>query len=121
MLKKVIKGFGYAFEGIWTCLKSERNMKIHLVAALVVIILGAIFKITRTEWLVCIVFIALVPAGELFNTAIEAVVDMTSPDKQPLAKLAKDTAAGGVLVLAIGAAAAGAVIFVPYMLKIVGL
>lgn len=109
--------FRYAFEGIAETVKSERNMKIHFAAMLIVLFFGAVFKISKTEWLICIILFSLVIAGELFNTAIEAVVDMVMPKEHMLAKKAKDAAAGGVLILAIGAAVIGLIIFVPKILS----
>ena len=81
------KSFGYAFEGIGTCIKKERNMKIHC---------------------------------ELVNTAVEAVVDLVTEERKPLAKIAKDTAAGAVLIAAIMAAIAGIIIFLPKGLTFLG-
>lgn len=105
--------FRFAWAGILACVKRERNMKIHLSAALAVIGAGWFFGISRTEWLVCLVLFALVMGAEMMNTAIEAVVDLVSPSPHPLAKLAKDTAAGAVLLCAIFAAVAGFIIFGP--------
>ena len=112
-MKKFLKGFKYAFEGIWAALKSERNLKIHFVFMILVIIFGIIFKISKTEWIICIILFGLVIAGELFNTAIETVVDMISPDKNEKAKKAKDVSAGAVLVLAIASAIVELIIFIP--------
>ena len=99
------KSFGYAFEGIFTCIRNERNIKIHCTVA----ILG----ITPTEWCICLTLFGLVIALELVNTAIESVVDLVTTERKPLAKTAKDTAAGAVLVAAIMAAIVGLIIFVP--------
>lgn len=107
------KSFGYAFEGIFICMKKERNMKIHCVMAVLVVIAGMILKISLTEWCICLVLFGLIMALELVNTAIEAVVDLVTQDKKPLAKIAKDTAAGAVLVAAIMSAIIGCMIFVP--------
>lgn len=117
--KKSIASFKYAFAGIIATIKSERNMKIHLLVMLLVIIAGMILKLSVTEWKICIILFSLVIAGELFNTAIEAVVDMVMPDIHPKAKLAKDAAAGGVLVLAFGAAIIGLIIFLPKLIDFI--
>ena len=111
--KKLINSFKYAIEGIISSFKTERNMKIHVLAMTVVIALGFFFKLDKVEWCFIIIAIASVISAELFNTAIETVVDMVSPQKNPQAKLAKDIAAGAVLTLAIGAAIIGAIIFIP--------
>lgn len=118
-LKKRINSFKYALEGIIVTFKSEMNMKIHIVIMIVVIIAGAILKINSSQWKTCIILFSLVIAGELFNTAVEAVVDMVMPEFHPKAKLAKDAAAGGVLVLAIGAAIVGLIIFIPKLIELI--
>lgn len=105
--------FRCAWAGILACVRRERNMKIHLGAALAVTAAGWFFHISKTEWLVCLVLFALVMGAEVMNTAVEAVVDLVSPSPHPLAKLAKDAATGAVLVCAIFAAVAGCVIFGP--------
>ncbi len=112
----LIRSFGYAFEGIFTGIRKERNMKIHCLAAVCVIIFGIFFHITRTEWMICLILFGLIMALELVNTSIEAVVDLVTEEHKPLAKIAKDTAAGAVLIAAIMAAIIGCMIFVPKIL-----
>ena len=107
------RSFGYAFEGIFTCIRNERNMKIHVVITLLVIIAGFILGLSVTEWCICLGLFGLVMALELVNTAVEAVVDLVTAKRHPLAKIAKDTAAGAVLIAAIMAAVIGLLIFVP--------
>ncbi|MGN0361861.1 MAG: diacylglycerol kinase family protein [Bilifractor sp.] len=107
------KSFGYAFQGIWACIRKERNIKIHLSMMTLVIIAGTVLRISITEWCICMVLFALVISLEIVNTAIEACVDLVSEERRPLAKLAKDAAAGAVLVAAIFAAIIGLIIFVP--------
>ena len=111
------KSFGYAFEGIFAGIRGERNMKIHCFAAVCVIVAGVLFHISVTEWCICLVLFGLILSLELVNTAIEAVVDLVTEDKKPLAKLAKDTAAGAVLIAAVMAAMAGLLIFVPNLVS----
>lgn len=111
--KKLINSFKYAIEGFISSFKTERNMKIHVLAMICVVVLGIVLKINQTEWLACIIIISLVIAAELFNTAIETIVDMISPQKNEKAKLAKDISAAAVLALAIGAAIVGIIIFIP--------
>ena len=111
--KKLINSFKYAIQGILSSFKTERNMKIHIFIMILVIIAGVILKINKYEWITCILCFAIVISGELFNTAIETVVDMVMPYKNDKAKIAKDIAAGAVLTLAIGAAVIGVIIFVP--------
>lgn len=111
--KKIINSFKYAIEGVISSFKTERNMKIHIIATIVVVLLGIVFKLNKTEWCICVMAIILVISAELFNTAIETVVDMISSEKNEKAKLAKDISAAAVLILAIGAAVVGAIIFIP--------
>lgn len=111
------KSFGYAFEGIFAGIRGERNMKIHCFTAVCVIVAGVLFHISVTEWCICLVLFGLILSLELVNTAIEAVVDLVTEDKKPLAKLAKDTAAGAVLIAAVMAAMAGLLIFVPKLVS----
>ena len=108
------RSFGYAFQGIFTCVRKERNMKIHCVAAVLVVIAGVILKISAIEWCICMVLFGLVMALEHVNT----VVDMVTEEYHPLAKVAKDTAAGAVLIAAIMAAIAGCIIFLPKIAQI---
>ena len=109
--KKIVNSFKYAIEGIISSFKTERNIKIHISAMIIVIICGILLKLDKIEWCIIIIAIVTVISAELFNTAIETVVDMISPEKNEKAKLAKDIAAGGVLVIAIGSAIIGLIIF----------
>ena len=117
-MKKIRNSFKYAIEGIWTSFKTERNMKIHIFIMILVIIAGIILKINKSEWIICIILFAIVIGSELFNTSIETIVDMVMPEKNEKAKIAKDVSAGAGLVVAIGAAIIGLVIFVPRILNI---
>ena len=116
--KKLVNSFKYAGEGIISSFKSERNMKIHILIMVAVIIFGILLKISKIEWLICVILFSIVVSGELFNTAIETIVDMVSPQKNEKAKIAKDVSAGAVLIEAIGAAIVGGVIFVPKILEL---
>ena len=107
---------GYAFQGIWECIRDERNIRIHLTMTTLVIIGGIILHISLHEWIVCLILFGLVISLELVNTAVESVVDLVTDEKRPLAKKAKDTAAGAVLVSAIFAAIIGLIIFVPKLI-----
>jgi rRNA maturation RNase YbeY len=109
----LIQSFGWAIEGIVATVRSERNMKIHLVIAVLVVIAGFVVKLNISTWAIIIICIALVFAGEMTNTAIENLVDLASPELHPKAKLAKDISAGMVLVLAIGSVAIGLIVFIP--------
>ncbi|MCI5702680.1 MAG: diacylglycerol kinase family protein [Erysipelotrichaceae bacterium] len=119
--KKLINSFKYAFTGMWSAYKSERNMKIHIAVAILVILFGVFLQISTYEWLACTVCFAMVIGSEMFNTAIETVVDIAMPKKDERAKKAKDVAAGGVLVFAIGSAIIGSIIFIPKIIDYLNL
>ncbi len=116
--KKLINSFKFAFKGIGSSLKSERNMKIHFTMMFLVIIAGMLFNISMWEWITCFILFGLVISLEMVNTAIEIVVDIVSPKYDVRAGRAKDIAAGAVLVNAIVAAIVGLLIFLP---KVIGL
>lgn len=107
------KSFGYAFEGIFAVIKKERNMQIHCCMMVLVILAGLFFQISAVEWCICFVLFGLIMSLELVNTAVESVVDLVTEERRPLAKLAKDAAAGAVLLASIMAAVAGLIIFLP--------
>ncbi len=114
--KKLTNSFKYAFEGLFSSFKTERNMKIHIFIMLLVILCGVLLKISAIEWIICTILFAIVISGELFNTAIENLVDMVMPYKNEKAKLVKDISAAAVLVLAIGAVIVGLIIFIPKLI-----
>lgn len=109
----LFKSFGFAFEGIFNTIKTERNIKIHLFATIMVIIFGFILNISYLEWLICLLLFGLITSLELVNTSLEAVVDLATQERKPLAKKAKDAAAGAVLYSSIIAAIIGGIIFFP--------
>ncbi len=118
--KRLVNSFKYAFEGIVQAFIGEQNLKIHTVIACFVILFGFILKISYAEWLVCLILIGLVLMAEFFNTSIEYLVDLVSPEIHPLAKATKDTASAGVLMMAIISAIIGLIIFVPKLISFVG-
>lgn len=115
-IKKRIKSFGYAFQGIGNFIRKEPNAWIHCTAVVVVTSLGLYYGISTTEWCIVILCFGLVLMAEAFNTAIERLVDLVSPDFHPLAGTIKDVAAGAVLLGAIAAAIVGCIIFIPYII-----
>ncbi len=114
-----LASFRYAFAGIDHLFRTQRNAQIHVAISIAVVIAGLLFRIERLEWLALILTIMLVLAAEGINTAIEAVVDLASPQRHPLAKIAKDVAAGTVLLSAIGAVIIGMLVFLPRIWPIV--
>jgi diacylglycerol kinase len=112
-----IMSFRNAIVGIAGALQHERHMRIHLVAAFIVIIIASWLRMEASEWLWLLAAITGVWVSELLNTAVERMVDLASPNSHPLAKIAKDTAAGAVLVSALFAAAVGVIVLGPPLWK----
>lgn len=108
-----IYSFFYAFRGIWVLLRTQRNARVHLLAVLVVLVGGLWLDLAQGEWLAVAIICTLVLALEAVNTAVEAVVDLASPEYHLLAQHAKDVAAGAVLMAALGAIVVAALIVVP--------
>ena len=113
-LSCALQGLGYAFS-------SQRNMKIHLVFALLALVMSAFLGIAPGEWALIAVCIALVFAFECMNTALESIVDLASPEYSELAKRAKDCAAGAVFICALGSLVVAAFVFIPHIVVILGL
>ncbi len=109
------KSFKYAFNGLFVVIKSQHNFWIHIVAAFVVVVAGLYFEISFTDWAILVVVIGLVISAELFNTAIEWLVDLVSPEISPVAGKIKDVAAAAVLVLAIMSVVVAYFVFSPYI------
>ena len=118
---RLIHSFGHAFAGISYSLRTQANLRIHFAAAIGVVIAGLWLQISTVEWAILVVTILIVMCAELFNTAIEAVVDRVGNEPHPLSKIAKDTAAGAVLIGAIGSVIVGLLIFGPRLLALIGL
>jgi len=112
-MKNRIRSFGYAFKGIKAVFGNEANMNIHLIMSILVIFCGFIFKISITEWMLCIICFGLVISLEMLNSAIENLVNLVSPEQNKIAGKIKDISAGAVLIAAICAAIVGLIIFVP--------
>ena len=110
---RFVRSFSYALQGIVYTVKTQRNMQIHVAAAGIVLAAAWWLQIPRSDVLLVFFSIALVTALELVNTAIEAVVDLASPTWHPQAKIAKDAAAGAVLVAALVSVVIGVMIFGP--------
>ncbi len=110
-LKKLVNSFNNAIDGVIDTVRTQRNMKIHLMIAIGVLFACFCFDISKSEFLILAITITMVISAELINTAIEAAIDMTTNFYHPLAKVAKNAAAGGVLVTAINAVIVGYIIF----------
>lgn len=112
----ILKSFGYAINGLKGIILQERNFKIQLFVGTLAVILGFVLKLNAGEWLDLVIAITLVLIFELINTSIEEMVDLVSPDVQEKARIAKDVAAGTVLVASIGSLIVGALLFIPKIL-----
>jgi diacylglycerol kinase len=115
-MKTFFKGFSFAVSGIRQAVASQRNMRIHFGVAFVVAAAGFYFEISITEWGLVLLAIGLVISAELMNTAIETLVDLIEPGKNPKAGRIKDIAAGSVLIAAICALGIGLLVFLKYLL-----
>ena len=107
------RSFGHAFRGLWFVLRTQQNAWIHALAAILVFILAWWLRLPARDWTVLILTIAMVFTAEFINTAIEAVVDLASPKKHPLAKVGKDVGAAAVLISALAAVLIGLLILGP--------
>jgi diacylglycerol kinase len=113
-----VPAFKNAFAGFKYVVVSQKNAWIHALATLAAILLGFLLKISFLEWSVIVVVVGFVWTAEIFNTAIEAMVDIISPGYHPFAKIAKDAGAAGVLVVSITAAAVGLLLFLPRIIAL---
>lgn len=112
-LNRFFRSFKYAAQGVASAMKREQNIRFHFLAGLIVFIAAFLTGLPYTEWLVIVGLVGGMIALELVNSAIERVVDLASPEIHPLAKEAKDIAAGAVLVFAAASAIIGLLIFLP--------
>ena len=117
MLKKRLDSFKFAFQGIGDLISSQTNAKIHLVAAIIVIITAYFLQVSAIEWSILILCISLVLAAEAMNTALEYLTDLVSPEYHKLAGKAKDAAAASVLILAIGSVFVAGFILLPKIIR----
>ena len=116
--KSLLNSFKYALEGILHALKNNRNLRIDFFLASIVILLGLYFNVTFFEMIILIITILFVILSEMINTAIEENVNLITSEHRKEAKIAKDVAAGMVLIAAIGSIVIGILIFTPYILDL---
>ncbi|MHA6259460.1 diacylglycerol kinase family protein [Sporosarcina sp. CAU 1771] len=112
-MPKFIRAFGYAAEGILHGIKTERNIKFHFLSMLVVVIASFLTKLSLIEWIVVLLLIGGMIALEMMNSSIERAINLVTSEVHPLAKQAKDLAAGAVLIYAIISAIIGLLLFIP--------
>lgn len=120
-MKNRLKSFGYALNGLREVVKSEMNMRIHLLAAFAVIIMGLVYSINWVEWMFVIICIVLVLSAEIANTIVERYLDMFHPEIQPRIGVLKDMAAAVVLVVSLFSFIIGLIIFSPKVLAFLAL
>jgi len=113
-----VKSFKNAFQGLVYALRTQKNAQIHLVATVIVLLLGYALKISIIEFMIILLCVSFVWAAELLNTAIESLVDLCSPDYHPFARISKDLAAAAVLISALASAVIGFLIFTPRIINL---
>lgn len=116
--KRFLHSFKFSFEGIKYAVYNEVNIFVMIIMAIIAIALGIILKISYVECLVVVLLIGVILSLELVNTSIEAVVDLVTNDKKPLAKVAKDCASGAVSVMSIVAVILGLMIYLPKIIEL---
>jgi diacylglycerol kinase len=112
-IRSRIRSFKHAFAGIWYVLRTQKNAWIHLFIMVMVVILAAWLRLSLVDWAVLVLSIGIVWLAEFFNTSIEAIVDLVSPQRHPLAKVSKDVGAAAVLIAAVAAAIVGIFVLGP--------
>ena len=116
--KRFIQSFKYCYEGIVYAFYHEQNIIVMMIIGIITLALGIVFKLNISERLAIIITVGLVLSLEMINTGLEAVVDLVTKDKKPLAKVAKDAASGAVGIMCIFAVIEGLMIFVPKFLML---
>lgn len=116
--KRVLKSFKFSFDGLKYAYLHEQSLALHVIAMAVIISFGFGFKISPMQWVITLVMGSLILVAELFNTAIEAVVDMVTEEYHPLAKVAKDTASAACFVANMTAAGMWLVVFIPKIISL---
>ena len=112
-----LRGFRFAGQGVWHAVRTQRNMRVHLAAAAAVVAAGAVLRSGAVQWACVALAIGMVLAAEIVNTVVEAMIDLHTQQFHPLAKVAKDGAAGAVLVTSLAAVGVAVAVFVPRLLR----
>lgn len=116
----ILQSFGFAFAGVVHAFRENRNIKIHFSIAILVMASAVLFRITPFEIILLLVMIVMVISAEMINTSIEEMTNLITIERRKEAKIAKDVAAGMVLIFSIGAAIVGIIVFAPYISKFLG-
>ena len=117
-IRRLVNSFKYAVSGIINAYKTEQNLLVHTIIAVIVIVVGILLKLSTIEFAIVALVIGFVIVSEMFNTSIEYTVDMAMPSKHPLAKIAKDVASGACLLSAITSVAVGLLIYLPKIIDV---
>ena len=111
------RSFSFAGQGVWYVVRTQRNMRVHLLAGSAAIVAGLVLRIGAADWACVLTAIGLVLTAETLNTVVEALTDMYTDEYHPLAKIAKDAAAGAVLISSTAALGVGIAVFLPRLLR----
>lgn len=120
MIKGLILSFKYASSGFVHALRTEKNFRLECAAVILSVILGTLFKLSKIEWLVLIVFIPLLLAAELFNTAFEYLCNRVTQEIDPAIKACKDISAAAVMMVTLVSLVCWGLIFIPHLVKWIG-
>ncbi len=112
-----LRSFRFAGQGVWNAVRTQRNMRVHVAAAAAAVVAGVVLRIGAVQWACIALAIGMVLAAEIVNTVVEAMIDLQTQQYHPLAKVAKDGAAGAVLVTSIAAVGVAVAVFVPRLLR----
>ncbi len=119
-LKQLVQSFVYAKRGLVRVFRTEQNFRVQILISLVVVIIGAVFRLTSKEWVVVLLVICLVLLLELVNTVVEKVIDILKPKIHSYVAIIKDVMAAAVLLAAVFATIIGLIIFYPYVVALIG-
>src|SRR5215831_866217 len=111
------RSFAFAGQGVWYVVRTQRNMRVHLLAGAAAIVAGLVLRIGAADWACVLTAIGLVLTAETLNTVVEALTDLCTDEFHPLAKIAKDAAAGAVLIASAAALGVGLAVFLPRLLR----
>jgi diacylglycerol kinase len=111
------RSFSFAGQGVWYVVRTQRNMRVHLLAGAAAVVAGLVLRIGAADWACVLIAIGLVLTAETLNTVVEALTDLCTDGYHPLAKIAKDAAAGAVLISSAAALGVGLAVFLPRLLR----
>lgn len=115
-----LESLHFALEGIFFAIRDNKNLRIHFVAAVLIFLIAIFLKVTPTDFSLLVVMVVLVISSEMVNTSLEEMTDLITTEHRQSAKVAKDVAAGMVLVTSCGAAIVGVIVLYPYIFKFLG-